>query len=164
MTFLLFSYNYPAASLPPPERAFCLFNQLCLVAVLLWAQSHQSIHIGTEERKENASEKTEDSLWKAGGWARGMISLHYNPTQFCGSITCRILNCTQVVKDMVWNQWRGLYTGLLPMLQGIVNTIPIISGAKEFFMSGSLIILLWTLPRSGQCCCCLVTKLQPHGL
>lgn len=47
------------------------------------------------------------------------------------------LACTQVVKDVVWNQWRGLYTGLFIYASGNCYTIPVISGAKEFFMSGS---------------------------
>ena len=47
------------------------------------------------------------------------------------------LACTQVVKDVVWNQWRGLYTGLFTYASGNCYTLPVISGAKEFLMSGS---------------------------
>lgn len=50
---------------------------------------------------------------------------------------CESLACTQVVKNMEWNQWRVLYQSLFTYASGNCYTTVITSGAKEFLTSGS---------------------------
>lgn len=103
---------------------------------------YQSIHIGTEEeRKERMQVRRLKTVCigreqVAEPEGNDLITTLHN---FVVPLRPReSLACTQVVKDMVARDDGGDCTQVFsPMLQGIVNTIPIISGAKEFFMSGS---------------------------